>query len=113
MERLVHGTLVRGVDVDPETRCGHYHSAVDVIAIRFPCCDTYFPCRECHDELADHAAATWPADRLSERAVLCGWCGTELAIDDYLAAKDHCPACSQAFNPRCALHYGLYFDVDA
>lgn len=108
----MHGTLVKGIGVDEETRCAHYHTSVDVIAIRFPCCDTYFACRECHDETADHAAQTWPSDKLAERAVLCGGCGEELAIRDYLEARDHCPACNHALNPRCELHYGLYFALD-
>jgi len=40
----VHGHTVRGVDVGPETRCRHYDSELDVIAIRFPCCETFYPC---------------------------------------------------------------------
>jgi uncharacterized CHY-type Zn-finger protein len=36
----VHGHAVRGVDVD-ESRCAHYGTERDVVAIRLPCCDTF------------------------------------------------------------------------
>ncbi|GAB7093775.1 CHY zinc finger protein [Halolamina litorea] len=57
----VHGHEVRGVGVGPETRCGHYDSDLDVIAIRFPCCGTFYPCYECHRAVADHEAERWGA----------------------------------------------------
>lgn len=38
---------VRGVTVDPETRCVHWDSPVDVVALRFGCCETYYPCDAC------------------------------------------------------------------
>lgn len=101
---------VRGVDLDPETRCAHYGSPRDVIAIRFPCCGEYFACYECHAALADHDAERWPADARDERAVLCGVCGTELTIEEYLDSDHTCPDCGAAFNPGCATHYHLYFE---
>ncbi|WP_049979717.1 CHY zinc finger protein [Halolamina rubra] len=55
----VHGHTVRGVDVGPETRCRHYDSELDVIAIRFPCCETFYPCYECHLAAADHEPERW------------------------------------------------------
>ncbi|MFW5934483.1 MAG: CHY zinc finger protein [Halolamina sp.] len=55
----VHGHTVRGVDVGPETRCRHYDSELDVIAIRFPCCGTFYPCYECHLAAADHEPERW------------------------------------------------------
>lgn len=111
MDRMVHGTRVVGIDVDEATRCGHYHTDVDVIAIRFPCCDTYYPCRECHDAVADHPAQVWGKEQFGERAILCGACGEQLTVSGYLEAQDHCPACDHGFNPGCSLHYDLYFDV--
>lgn len=100
---------VRGVDLDPETRCAHYGSPRDVIAIRFPCCGDYFACYECHAARTDHDAERWPADARDERAVLCGVCGIELTISEYLQCDDSCPDCGAAFNPGCADHYHLYF----
>ena len=103
---------VRGVEVGPETRCAHYHTDRDVIAIRFPCCDTYYPCFECHESETDHDPERWPRSQFGEPAVLCGVCGTELTIETYLGCDHHCPACDAAFNPGCANHYDLYFETD-
>jgi len=108
----VHGVEVRGVDVDSETRCAHYDSEVDVIAIRFPCCETYFPCFECHEAVADHDAAVWPADAADAEAVLCGVCGRELSVREYLDCGNECPGCGAAFNPGCRRHYDRYFAAD-
>jgi uncharacterized CHY-type Zn-finger protein len=106
----VHGHAVRGVDVDDETRCAHYGTERDVVAIRFPCCDIYYPCHRCHAEVADHDAERWPLDRRGEPAVLCGACGAELAIQEYLGVTA-CPACETRFNPGCADHYDRYFEA--
>lgn len=112
MERSVAGQRVRGLAVGPETRCRHYDGPRDVVAIRFRCCETYHPCVRCHEAVADHDPSVWPAADFDRRAVLCGVCGTELRIDDYLGATA-CPDCGAAFNPGCRHHYHHYFDVDA
>ncbi|MDN4616285.1 CHY zinc finger protein [Leifsonia sp. F6_8S_P_1B] len=101
---------VLGPVVDDQTRCIHYRSALDVVAIRFACCGEYYPCHLCHEEAAGHPATPWPLDARGERAVLCGVCRTELTIADYLTATA-CPACGAAFNPGCNLHTHLYFEV--
>jgi len=51
---------VIGIDVDPETRCDHYHSDRDIIAIKFKCCGQWYPCHACHAEVAGHPAEVWP-----------------------------------------------------
>lgn len=104
----IHGCEVRGA-VDAETRCAHYASERDVVAIKFACCETYYPCFRCHDAVAEHDAERWPADRRDEPAVLCGACGAELAVAEYVGSEA-CPACDAAFNPGCADHYHLYFE---
>lgn len=101
---------VRGVDVGPETRCAHYASDRDVIAIRFPCCDEFYPCFECHEAVTDHEPERWPSERFDEPAVLCGVCGETLTIRTYLDCEHSCPSCDAAFNPGCANHYELYFE---
>lgn len=101
---------VLGPTVDDETRCIHYRTELDVIAIRFACCEEYYPCHLCHAETAGHPAEQWPLAQRDRRAVLCGVCGHELTITDYLGV-DACPACAAAFNPGCKLHTGLYFEV--
>lgn len=105
----VHGVPVFGVDVDPETRCAHYRTDRDVVAIRFACCGRYYPCHACHEELTDHEHEVWGPEAFDEEAVLCGVCGTELPISAYLDADDACPNCGVGFNPGCAAHAHRYF----
>ena len=99
---------VLGKTVDDQTRCIHYHSALDVIAIKFACCGQYYPCHLCHEEAAGHPARVWPVSEQDERAVLCGVCKFELTITEYLGV-DACPRCEAEFNPGCRLHSHLYF----
>ena len=101
---------VRGVDLDPQTRCAHWRSPLDIVALKMRCCGVYYACRDCHDALADHPAALWPRAERDALAVLCGVCGTELSIARYLACDDRCPACDAPFNPGCKLHRYLYFE---
>lgn len=98
-----------GVEVDEQTRCHHWNDDVDVIAIKFPCCETYYPCFECHEKLTDHEARRWPQERFEESAVLCGVCRTALSIESYLGCGDTCPSCGTAFNPGCRDHHHRYF----
>lgn len=110
----VHGHEVRGVEVDGRTRCAHYATDRDVVAIRLACCDAFYPCFRCHEAVADHSAERLPADRFDEPAVLCGACGETLAASTYLdldAAEPACPACDAGFNPGCADHHDRYFEV--
>lgn len=46
----LNGTTVYGQSIDKQTRCIHWHSALDVIAIKFKCCDKYYPCFSCHEK---------------------------------------------------------------
>lgn len=102
----VHGRLV-----DEETRCVHYNSSLDIIAVRFKCCGRYYACFQCHAEFEDHAPARWPESEFDETAIACGACAAEFAIRDYLASAFVCPSCRSQWNPRCANHYDLYFDM--
>jgi uncharacterized CHY-type Zn-finger protein len=107
-----HDHLVVGVEVDDQTRCAHYHTDRDVVAIRFACCETYYPCFRCHEACVDHQPERWPRDRFDESAVLCGGCGTELSVREYLDADHQCPDCGIAFNPGCRQHADRYFALD-
>jgi uncharacterized CHY-type Zn-finger protein len=109
MHRVIHGTAVIGVDVDEATRCAHYHSERDIIAIKFKCCGKWFPCHLCHGELARHEMEVWPANERNGVAILCGGCGARLSVRDYLQCESACPACGREFNPACANHRYLYF----
>lgn len=99
---------IKGLLVDDQTRCEHYHGPKDIIAIKFKCCDTFYPCYQCHEACEDHPAEQWHPSEFSEKAVLCGNCKETLSIEDYLQT-DSCPYCHADFNPRCSLHYHLYF----
>lgn len=101
---------VLGPVVDGQTRCVHYRTPLDVVAIKFACCGEFYPCHLCHAEAADHVAAQWPVGSRDEPAVLCGVCGNLLAITEYLGVGS-CPGCAAAFNPGCKLHTELYFQA--
>lgn len=101
---------VLGVDLDPQTRCAHWRSPLDVIAIKMRCCGDYYACRDCHDALADHPASVWPKTAWNQPAILCGVCGEELSISQYMACGNECLACGAPFNPGCRTHYHLYFE---
>lgn len=99
---------VHGEIVDQETRCVHYHSELDIIAIKFYCCGKYYPCFRCH-QIENHPVKRWPFDKQGYKAILCGVCKHEVSIHSYKLA-DSCPNCASAFNPGCANHYHLYFE---
>lgn len=103
--------VIKGKIVDGQTRCVHYHGSTDIIAIRFKCCNEYYPCYECHLEEADHAALVWDKDEFDTKAILCGSCKNEMSITTYKNCNFSCPFCDAAFNPRCENHYHLYFEV--
>lgn len=108
----VHNIEVYGIEVDKQTRCGHYHSAIDIIAIKFPCCGVYCPCYECHQEISDHPATKWSKNQTNEKAILCGACGHQLTIQEYTGSNFVCPSCEANFNPGCQHHYHLYFELE-
>lgn len=103
---------LRGVEVGSDTRCTHYDGPRDIIAIRFACCDVFYPCHACHKAAADHDAKRWSTDRFDTPAILCGQCRTVLTIGQYLEAEPACPACGAAFNPDCARHHDRYFRIE-
>ena len=101
--------IVNGVALDPQTRCAHYHSPLDIIAIKMACCETYYACKDCHEELADHRLQVWPVKEWDTPAILCGACREELTIGQYLQSGSSCPNCSADFNPGCEKHHHFYF----
>lgn len=107
----IKGINIYGKPIDQQTRCQHWHSDLDVIAIKFKCCEKYYPCFSCHEETADHEPEVWPKSKFDTKAILCGVCGTELSITDYQSSSNTCPNCKAAFNPGCSKHYHLYFET--
>ncbi|MBM7572281.1 CHY zinc finger protein [Aquibacillus albus] len=105
-ELKVHGSIK-----DNQTRCTHYHGQTDIIAIKFACCNRYYPCYKCHEESEGHPIQTWKQSDFHQKAILCGNCKTELRISEYLNCNNRCLRCSAPFNPGCSNHYHYYFQL--
>jgi uncharacterized CHY-type Zn-finger protein len=101
---------VKGKTIDNQTRCGHYHSDLDVIAIKFKCCENYYPCYFCHEETENHQVEIWKKEEFETLAILCGVCKHEMTINEYLNCHNICPFCQTFFNPKCENHYHFYFE---
>src|ERR1700737_1340322 len=89
---------VRGVELEGQTGGGHYPSALDIVAIKMRCCGVYYACKDCHVALTGHAIAVWARGEWEARAVLCGACGVEMTIREYLDCESRCPVCGAGFN---------------
>ncbi len=100
-----------GAVIDQHTRCFHYHSSLDIVAIKFKCCERYYPCFSCHEETAGHSAKLWEEEEWNTTAILCGVCRTEMTINSYMSCGNQCPSCKSPFNPGCEKHYHLYFHI--
>lgn len=101
---------VKGKITDNQTRCVHYHSPLDIIAIKFKCCNTYYPCYYCHEQEAMHLSEKWKKEEFDTAAVLCGVCKHEMTVAQYLSCNYQCPNCQSPFNPKCVNHNHLYFE---
>lgn len=110
-EKPIFGENVKGIEIDSQTRCAHWRGERDIIAIKFKCCAKYFSCYDCHLNLENHQPEVWAENEFETKAVLCGNCGHQLSINEYLACNAHCPRCESGFNPGCAKHYHLYFKI--
>ena len=82
--------IVKGKTTDHQTRCIHYQTQLDVIAIKFKCCNTYYPCYYCHEEEAGHKHETWNKDEFETHAILCGVCQQEMTINQYKSSNYYC-----------------------
>lgn len=100
---------IKGLLIDDETRCKHYHSPMDIVAIKFKCCNIFYPCYECHEVFEDHKVERWKVSEFKEEAILCGSCKKTLSIQEYIQTG-HCSHCKSLFNPKCSYHYHLYFE---
>ncbi|MFO7690001.1 MAG: CHY zinc finger protein [Cryobacterium sp.] len=102
------GPHVYGETVDDHTRCVHYATPADVVAIQFHCCRRFYPCYQCHAAAEPHPATAWPESEYGQPAILCGVCRTRFSILRYRAGHA-CPSCAAPFNDGCRLHARLYF----
>ncbi|MEX5942171.1 CHY zinc finger protein [Mammaliicoccus sciuri] len=101
---------IHGLTVDNESRCEHYHTPLDIIAIKFKCCDKFYPCYKCHNECEKHDIKRWDQSEFDEHAILCGVCKETISINDYML-KEVCPNCDARFNHRYKYHHHLYFKI--
>lgn len=113
MKICINGKDIFGLAVDPQTRCSHYHRIVDVVAIQFKCCQKYYSCYFCHQEIEGHPVEKWSADELERPAVFCGVCGNTSSIRVYLTGEAKCPFCDAFWNPKCREHFHYYFELDS
>ncbi|KAF1831906.1 hypothetical protein BDW02DRAFT_28022 [Decorospora gaudefroyi] len=104
--------VVYGLAVTSLTQCTHWHSPLDIIAIKHFCCKKFYACISCHDACEAHKPGVWPKDLRTEKAVLCGKCKHVLAVDDYMKSGSACTKCGSGFNPGCKNHWALYFELD-
>lgn len=102
--------IIKGKPIDEQTRCVHYHSPLDIIAIKFKCCNEYYPCYYCHQEENDHPVQVWNKNEHTTKAIICGICKHEMTIEQYLTADNKCPLCNSKFNANCSNHYHFYFE---
>ena len=100
---------VYGHIIDNQTRCKHYATDKDIIAIKFKCCNKYYPCYKCHNECESHTISVWNKEEFNELAILCGVCKTEQPINLYMD-NGKCINCNSIFNDGCKKHYHLYFE---
>lgn len=100
-------SMIYGKLVDSQSRCVHWNGELDIIALKFKCCERYYACHECHSELTDHEVVKYSRDSPDD-LIICGVCNVEMTFEQYSVLN--CPNCSSKFNPACKLHYDLYFD---
>ncbi len=104
MCKAINGNLIDG-----KGRCVHYGTEKDIVAIKFKCCNKYYACYQCHNEIENHLVKLWELEEFEEKAIACGSCFETISINKYKESSN-CPFCKSAFNVNCKKHYHLYFD---
>ena len=113
LPRLAKVKILGALSDFSKTRCQHYHSERDIIAIKLKCCQKFYSCILCHNLCEDHEPITWRLIEFDEEAIFCGNCKSLLSIQRYLDCNSVCPVCCADFNPRCSNHYHYYFDLNS
>jgi len=103
---------VHGFSVTPLTQCSHWHSPLDIIAIKHFCCQKFYACISCHDACESHKSGVWPFEQRDDGAVLCGQCKHVLTVTEYMECGSKCTQCGSAFNPGCKNHWEMYFALN-
>ena len=100
---------INGLLVDDQSRCQHYHSTLDIVALKCFECQKYYACYQCHDSLEEHSFRAYPCQLKQDKVLICGVCRHEMTIEEYQEAVA-CPNCHSVFNPACSKHYDIYFE---
>ena len=100
---------INGLLVDDQSRCQHYHSTLDIVALKCSGCLKYYACYQCHDSLEEHSFRAYPCQLKQDKVLICGVCRHEMTIEEYQQALV-CSHCHSAFNPACSKHYDIYFE---
>ena len=86
-----HAHTQVGLNKHTGTRCSHWHGNSDILALLAPCCNRFYACAECHDEVNarprgdGHTLEPWPANTdLDTMALLCGNCKRTFTISAYV-----------------------------
>ncbi|MGX7775790.1 CHY zinc finger protein [Streptococcus pluranimalium] len=98
----------KGIDIDENSRCRHYHTEQDIVALKCADCQPYYACYKCHDVLEDHTFKATSSDE--PYPVICGACQSYLTFSAY--KRGSCPQCDAVFNPNCQLHDHIYFSKE-
>ena len=110
-EILIGDQRVQGLRLDSQSRCAHWHSELDIVALRMPGDEVFYACYECYEAIHHKLPPRWKKEDFDEaEAILCGNCGTVMNVRTYLNSNNQCPTCQAAFNPGCAKHYHFYFE---
>ena len=75
---------IHGLSVTPLTQCTHWHSALDIIAIKHACCQKFYACISCHNALESHDPQVWGVRDRDEKTVFCGACKGVLGVGEYM-----------------------------
>lgn len=97
-----------GIGLDSSSRCYHYHTKLDIVALKCAVCQKYYACYKCHDALEEHCFAATKSDEMF--LVLCGSCRQMLTLKEYKTG--FCPYCRMLFNPNCQRHDSIYFSKE-
>lgn len=101
---------VYGLFIDNEIWCIYYYLFLDVIVIKFKCCNKYYLCYKCYNEYVFYIIERWVENEFDEKVIMCGVCKYEMCICDYMMVE-MCFCCKVYFNSCCKFYYYLYFEV--
>lgn len=96
---------IYGIKIDQQSRCIHYHTKNDIVALMCRQCQKFYACYKCHDELNNHTFRPVYANQVHN--ILCGNCRSLLKYNQY--KLNYCPYCQHSFNPKCIIHHSIYF----